>query len=106
MKASPWFKSFWIKTTLTLVSDHTWPNSPQKGLQLPFDSAHHRRPLVAEGCVQLHQGGPRPDFLQSILPAADTTDANDGDSAYREAQVRVVRQGPQSCLVSALRCPC
>lgn len=62
------------------------PHSPQKGLQLPFDSAHHRWPPVGEGRVQLHQGGPCPDLLQCILPTADPTNSNDGDSACREAQ--------------------
>lgn len=70
-------------------------HSLQKSLQLPFDSAHHGRPPIGEGRVQLYQGGSRPDLLQSVLPTADTANPNDGDSACREAQGNTVRKGRQ-----------
>lgn len=95
---------------LTSVISHTWPHSLQKGLQLPLDSAHYRRPPVGEGCVQLHQGGPRPDLLQRVLPTADTTNPNDGDAACREAQGDSMRkdgrrENQELRLASALSSP-
>lgn len=64
----------------------------QKGLQLPLNSAHNGWSPEGEGRVQLHQGGPCPDLLQRVLPAAHATNPNYGNSAYREAHGDTVKK--------------